>query len=396
MAIDATAESNIPLSRYLRFSFVVIGMITVLLGQVLPFLSLRINLTDAEAGTLFLAQFSGSILGTILTGSIVRRRGFVFAMLLGIVLLMIGLPGLETKIFAVCWAAIFIYGIGLGITIPAANLLTIEITPLKTQASAVNYLNFSWGIGAIFSQPVASFFGSASSLLPLIVLLWILLVSVGLLTYFAGASTVSGVEQTVTEYDEGHVLWRQPKAWLFALFSFFVVGIEGGLGGWLTSYSEALQGKGGLAVNATVVFFTFFVIGRGLAGLVSRRISIDTVLFVCSATMLGGIVLLILDAAPVVALIGAALAGLGGSAVFPTNMVRFTNTFGAGATRHATPVFICGTLGAAITSSLIGLISTHFNSLRIGIYVVMFFAFAVFVLQFALRGRNNRKRSGIE
>jgi fucose permease len=78
---------------------------------------------------------------------------------------------------------------------------------------------------------------------------------------------------------------------------------------------------------------------------------------------------------------GAVIAGLGSSAIFPTNMVRFARVFGPGATRQATPIFISGTLGAASISALVGFVSSSFGSLRTGILVVMVSAVLVLVFQ---------------
>jgi len=65
------------LKYYTLLSFFVIGVITVLLGQVLPILSSRLQLNDAQSGTLFLAQFAGSAAGTLLSGRLAKRYGFV-------------------------------------------------------------------------------------------------------------------------------------------------------------------------------------------------------------------------------------------------------------------------------------------------------------------------------
>src|SRR5215203_823811 len=145
------------LKYYTLFGFFVIGVVTVLLGQVLPILSTRLALNDAESGALFLAQFSGSLAGTLIVGRLASRFGFVFTTLVGLIGMIVGLPGLNFHDFYFCWIAIFIYGIGLGLTIPAINLLTIETTPAATQSSSINLINFAWGIGAICSQPFVAF-----------------------------------------------------------------------------------------------------------------------------------------------------------------------------------------------------------------------------------------------
>src|SRR5260370_7418855 len=60
-------------------AFVPTGMVTVLLGPMLPTLSARWSLNYAQAGSLFTAQFVGATLGTCFSGIIVSRWGFRFA-----------------------------------------------------------------------------------------------------------------------------------------------------------------------------------------------------------------------------------------------------------------------------------------------------------------------------
>src|SRR5688572_24002690 len=152
------------LKYYTLMGFFVIGIITVLLGQILPILSARLQLNDAQAGTLFLAQFTGSMCGTLVSSALTRRFGFVRTIMVGLLLLIVGLPGVNSNEFALCWATIFVYGSGLGITIPSVNLLTIEVTAPGLQSSAVNLINFCWGLGAIFSQPFVAVVSGGQSL----------------------------------------------------------------------------------------------------------------------------------------------------------------------------------------------------------------------------------------
>ncbi len=88
---------------------------------------------------------------------------------------------------------------------------------------------------------------------------------------------------------------------------------------------------------------------------------------------------------------GAAIAGFGTATIFPTNLSRFTKTFGASAIRSATPLFICGTLGAAFTTWLIGFGSNYFNNLRSGMFVLALSIIALIGLQISLMFRNTEK-----
>ena len=368
------------LKYYTLFGFFVIGVVTVLLGQVLPILSVRLGLNDAQSGALFLAQFSGSLVGTLISGKLASRYGFVFTTLIGLIGMIIGLPGLNFQDFVFCWIAIFVYGSGLGLTIPAINLLTIEITPSTRQSSSINLINFAWGVGAICSQPFVAFAARGDSLTAVIMILDIALLILAL-CFFSASRNLS--DQRADQPTSGPIepIWDRPASWLFILFGFFVIGIESGLGGWLTTYSGSLQ-NGAPFINLTVLFFSFLVLGRGVASVISRRMSENVLISICSITLLIGIFLIVFGEAA--AMVGAAVAGLGTSAIFPTNMVRFTRVFGPDATRNATPLFISGICGAASLSWLTGLVSTRYGSLRIGIAVLLAAAVSVLLLQIVI------------
>ena len=63
----AVESNNRLIKVLLHFVFLLSGIATILIGQVLPMITKRFSLNDLEAGNFFPAQFSGSILGTFLT-----------------------------------------------------------------------------------------------------------------------------------------------------------------------------------------------------------------------------------------------------------------------------------------------------------------------------------------
>jgi len=374
-------DNHRSLKYYTVLGFFVIGVITVLLGQVLPILRVRLQLNDAQSGLLLSAQFSGALLGTLVVGRVIRRFGFASAGLAGLVLIMIGLPALNLEAFVGCWIGVFVYGLGIGLVIPAFNLLTIEATPLEMQSSAVNLLNFSWGVGAICSQPFVAAVsrGTSVATVTAILLLTLFVISIG---FFSVIRKLDRDTIDAPEYDSADRIWRSRDAWLFLAFGFFVIGVESGLHGWLTTYSDSLRGEHGPQINATVVFFAFYVLGRGLASFVARGISESKLISICSMTLLLGVFLIVISESLV--LVGSAIAGLGCSAIFPTNMVRFSKIFGAGATRQATPVFIAGTAGAAAITWLVGFVSFRLGELRWGIAVLLCGAVMIAILQWIM------------
>ncbi len=366
------SESERFLKILLHFGFLVSGTMTVLIGQVLPILSNRLSLNDTQAGYFFIAQFSGSLAGTFLTSAIVRRFSFGGATVLGFFAMLIGVLGLNSDSWLVCLAAFFISGIGIGITLPSINMLTVEINPLNV-TPALNFLNFFWGVGAIFCKPFLDFFGTPTDIFQPTLILAVLLGATGLLLLLSTHNERPKANLLQNADEKLPPIWTTPIAWLIAFFNFIHVGFESGMSGWITTYAlRAPNQESNLVwLSPTFAYFLFFVAGRLTAPLYARSLDENKMLLLSLFITILGISVLVSGNTYSVLVLGASIAGFGTSAIFPTNTARFTKTFGATATRRATPLFISGTLGAAATTWLIGYISTNYQNLRIGMIVLV-------------------------
>lgn len=365
------ADSDRLLKFFLHFGFLVSGTMTVLIGQVLPILSARLALDDTQAGYFFIAQFSGSVAGTFSTQAMVRRFGFGNATVLGFLVMMLGVTGLNSSEWIICLAAFVVMGFGIGVTLPTINMLTVELNPLKV-TPALNFLNFFWGVGAIFCKPFVDWFGTATSIFqPTLILAALLLIN-GATIFFAARRRPPPIFEPPESRDFTPI-WTTRTAWLIAFFSFVHVGFESGIGGWITTYAARLpnQDNGISWLSPTLAYFSFFVFGRLAAPLYARLLNENKMLLAGLLTTTLGVAVLLLGTTLSNLVWGAAIAGFGTSSIFPTNMARFTKTFGATATRRATPLFISGTLGAALTTWLIGYVSTNYQNLRFGMFVLL-------------------------
>src|SRR5438093_12949422 len=65
-------------------AFVLTGVMTTLLGPMLPVFSARWSLSDSQAGYLFTAQFAASILGVALSIVMVHRFGYRLTIYIGL------------------------------------------------------------------------------------------------------------------------------------------------------------------------------------------------------------------------------------------------------------------------------------------------------------------------
>src|SRR5215475_1652941 len=129
-------------------AFVPTGILTILLGPLLPSLEARWSLSDAQAGELFTSQFLASTVGVATSGMLVPRVGYRFVLVLGLACMGLGVGTLSTGSWAFGMASVACFGTGLGLVIPTANLLVAEENP-RRKASALSVLNFFWSVGAV-------------------------------------------------------------------------------------------------------------------------------------------------------------------------------------------------------------------------------------------------------
>src|SRR5437868_2617060 len=137
----------------LHIVFFLSGIATVLIGQILPILIKRFSLNDLEAAYFFPAQILvGSLTGTILSSYFGRAGRYTAATWSGCFLIAVGLVTMNSGSLWLCAAGFIINGLGIGLTLPAINLLILEMTDTGAGA-ALSRLNFCWGAGAIVCKP---------------------------------------------------------------------------------------------------------------------------------------------------------------------------------------------------------------------------------------------------
>jgi fucose permease len=271
-------------------------------------------------------------------------------------------------------------------------MLILEFNRARATA-ALNILNFFWGAGAIIcSLFVYSLARTAGLIFPTAVLAASLSAVAVFLALMSARLEQKPTETKETSEDFAAPIWTQPVAWVIAFFNLIHVGFESGMGGWLVTYTERLSAEmPAWWLSPIFLYFLFFVIGRGIAPLFSRFLDENKLLLLGLLTILLGM-FIVLAAKDVLLLgVGASVSGFGTSWIFPTNVSRFTKIFGATASRRATPLFICGTLGGAATTWLIGFVSNHFGGLRSGMFLLLAGVLILIVLQIFLMFRKPKK-----
>lgn len=375
----------------LHIIFFFTGIGTVIIGQLLPIMAKHFSLNDLQVSFFFPMQFAGSLCGTTITSRLAIRNNYMAAAMLGGVVMASGALLMNIDSFAFCLFGFFLVGMGIGLTLPSINMMIIEVNPERS-APALSVLNFCWGIGAILCKPFVDTFSTDSNIgLTTIVFALPLIVCTLLLRIGAGRPKNSPVKKHDPDADDHVPIWTMPIAWAIALFNFIHVGFESGMGGWLTTYTGRLAGEPLTHwLSPTLLYFLLFVIGRGVSTVMFRYLNENQMLFLGLAVVLVGMGL-VLTAQTVLALsLGSAISGFGTSWIFPTNVSRFSKTFGPAATRRAVPLFMAGTFGAASVTWLIGFISNQTGNLRSGMYVLAISIVFLLIVQTGLALRVSR------
>ena len=347
--------------------FIVAGVVTVILGPLLPVLIARWSMSDERAGLFFTLQFCGNLLGIISLGSLISRRGYGQTLGIGFTFIALGIAALNLGSEILCLTATAGFGYGLGLVLSATNLWVAEAAAAR-RAPALTILNLTWGIGAI-TCPVLVMLAQRGH--------WLgaLLFSVAGLSLLHALALVSmDVEPRSQGSATGGTLPEAPsdgrKTALFGALFFLYCGTESAIGGWAAALAKRIgTNTGNLWELAPMFFWAGLLIGRALGPFVLHRATERTVLFL-GLTLAGAsntaLLWLANMSGAAICLIGA---GLGFACIFPLLVSSLTEHYGKRARSVGSIVFALASLGGATIPWLVGFTSSRVGSLRAGLVV---------------------------
>ncbi len=360
--LDGTlATTTVPSRRKvstiaLSAGFALAGAGTVMLGVLLPTLSLRWGLRDDQAGLLLFLQFVGSGLGAIATG-LNRIRSMAIGY--GLQAAAIGVLALNGA--RVAYPAFFFFGLGLGMAMTSTSLVFSDRWG-DERAAKLEWLNFAWSAGATAGPLCFLPFlrrGDTRSLFVMMITLS--------LAMFAWVVLRERQEPRMIPAKRTGAVGRSVRTLflLLLLLAMTTVGVETTLNGWLTTYSHR-AGMGSLAGAALAT--SIFCFGEMLS-----RLLFSTRLLAKSgrrAVFLWGAwgvtissILVIAAPHPWVILVAAAAAGAFIGPLYPLTLSYLLELSPLGW------FFSVGGLGAAFFPWITGMVSAHYHSLRYGLLV---------------------------
>jgi len=292
------------------------GIVLTTLGAVLPSLVERFGIDKAGAGALFTLMSFGILVGSLVFGPIVDRRGYKGMLLLAVALIVVGLEGIA---FApsLAWLrlAIALIGFGGGIVNGGTNALVADVSA-EGRGAGLSFLGVFFGIGAV-GVPFAlallldrlaygAIIGGVGALVlvPLVMTL---------VTRFPAPKQAQGFPLA-----EARGILRDPVLLLLGAMLFLQSGMEISVGGWTATY---FQEELGVTGQRALVFLSLYWLGMMLARLVLgsllRRVAAARALLGCVAIALTGALLLLGTRSLPLAGLGVFLLGAGFAATFP-------------------------------------------------------------------------------
>lgn len=383
--MPSSASSNSSASAHrLTFaayaSFVPIGIATVLLGPMLPTLSARWSLNYAQAGALFPVQYVASTLAVAVSGELAARWGFRFAMKSGLLLMSAGVGLLlvgPKPLGMVCIAA---YGGGLGLAVPAANLMVAAANPGRRSAT-LNVLNFCWSAGAVACPFLVAAAVKGHSVPTFLATLagFALLMAIGIAAM--PSSVVEPARKDATGNTGSAIPWRSGALLILAALFFLYVGVENGFGLWLATYSKSLgKMSPAVAIITSSFFYAAMLLGRLLAPFLLRLTNEILLVRMGLLVACAGMGCLVLSHGLLGVAVSAGLAGVGLSYVYPITISLLSREFGSAPPRLGSLMFTLSNIGGGLLPWMVGVSSSHFGTLHIGLAVPLIGCVAMFAL----------------
>ena len=333
----------------------VYGMLSSLLGTIIPGLANDLGLTNSAIGYIALAQGAGLAGTSVFAGALIDRRGTKLGVITGLVATLAGLLLLVRSGSLISISlAMLVLGCGGSIVIVAANAIASEVGD-KRRTAALNFLNIFSGLGGVATPFIAGNMLGASPAktalagfaATIVVLLVVLLTPMPKASNHAapGSSRAGG-------------LFSAPSLYLLSTVTLLYTACEFGIWNWLPKYLIASGMPSATALTILSLGFACGLLsGRILATPISFRISPLTITVVSSMAMVVTTYWVVHPMSRGMTAVLVFVTGLSMAPVFPTTVAIIGRLFRSQSATAIGFAITCGFSGLMLSSPVIGWLS---------------------------------------
>jgi fucose permease len=358
----------------------VYGLVAATWGTLNP----RLGFTDAQIGTIALAQALGLVVASLAVGPLIDLRGKKTALVGGLTLIALALWGLPQagNDFTRVLIALCALGLGGGVVVTGANALVSDVSETR-RGSMLNLLNLFFGLGGLLMPFVTANIlgGDAIRTCYVAAALATVALAVNVLTPMPKPTGARGFQAS-----EAGALLRRPALYLLALYLFLYVACEVGVWNWLARYLIDVRSMDRTtALNILSLGFALgLLIGRLVASRILVNISAFQVTLGASVAMAIATFAMLETGSPSGAWVAVFCAGMAMAPMFPTTLALVGDAFPRMTATAMGIVITCGWVGLAVSSPIIGNVANS-SSLHVALFLLPGFSVAMILVNLALR-----------
>lgn len=350
-------------------AFISLGMPDGLLGVAWPSIRGTFAIPLDALGMLIIASTGGYLTSSFLNGPLIARWGVGRVLAASCAMTGAALIGYT---LAPGWWLMVLLGIVAGLGAGAIDAGLNTYVAAHFGAGLMQWLHASYGVGVTLGpiimtvsltslnawQPGYRLVGGFQITLAVCFALTLALWNSG------GRAAGSEDPKRLTDYQTPlSQTLRQPRAWLGVLLFFLYVGAEVSLGTWTYSLLTEARGIAPAAAGLWAgSYWATFTIGRVIAGVFARRVSINALVFGGLGGALLGAILLALNPSEAVSLLAVALIGFAIAPIFPALTSGTSRRVGAQHAANAIGMQMAASgLGMAVIPSLMGVLARQIS-----------------------------------
>jgi MFS transporter, FHS family, glucose/mannose:H+ symporter len=355
--IEKSGSSRFTLLTAATISIFVYGMIASVAGSIVPQLSARMHLTPAQIGNLFLTQAAGMMIASMAFGPLVDARGKKAGMLASLAFIMLALVSFpQSSSLAGMFSCMTLLGLGGGGLTTTASTLLSDINPGR-RAAILTVTKSSYGVGGFLTPMIGATLLAGNTIALCYVIAALAFALLGAIAFlaFPPPSMRRGFHIAVAA-----PLLSKPLLYLLSLTLFFYVACEVGMFNWLPKYLIARGLAETVALRIVSLGFALgLLVGRLAFAAVLLRASARFVAVISAIVMTASTAALLLIDGATMAGIAAFIAGLAMAPMFPSVVAIVGDCFPRATATAMGIAITSGWAGLAVSSRLIGAISSR-------------------------------------
>ncbi len=339
-------KENSALLRRIYFIFFVFGMLSTVLGAILPSLGDEYGLSQTVRGSLLSAHQLGNLVAVYAAGVLPYAIGRKLNTVLMGSLAAIGLIVITTSCNPLILIFAFILtGIGRGTMSTITNVVVGENAGNK--AAGLNLLHAVFATGAFLSPfMVIAFMGIGWRAEPLFIM------AVMIVALVLVATSKLSAERSHRVKGESSI----PSTftfWINTFIMFFYLCCEASMMGWLVTYFRALGYDAAFSTLMQSLLWIMMLVGRLVCALIANKVNKNRLILLLGSCLLLFFVLLISPVPPVLKVIAVLGSGLSMSGIYPTTLSTMDRSYNS--STSATGICIgTASIGAIIMPVIIG------------------------------------------